>query len=269
MHTPFAGGEVVRERPILFLVFLRRASEGLFHVTGGGAEFRAVIEVVDELVLIAKLIVLSHGGKPIEGQIILVIELSPKALALIGELTHLDGYAPVMVGTGKGAENGNADAQNELGLMYATGRTTQRSPAKAFEWTEKAAEQNNRSAIYNLGTFYERGCGCEVNFEYASLLYLKAASMGMPEAAYSLGHLYHEGKGVEKDPAKAFLLCRTAAEEGYAKAVYDTAVLYLYGDGTERDLGKAKKYFQRAFELGFVKARDNIRMIEEEERRAQ
>lgn len=108
-----------------------------------------------------------------------------------------------------------------------------------------------------------------MNFEYASLLYLKAASMGMPEAAYSLGHLYHEGKGVEKDPAKAFLLCRTAAEEGYAKAVYDTAVLYLYGDGTERDLGKAKKYFQRAFELGFVKARDNIRMIEEEERRAQ
>ena len=51
--------------------------------------------------------------------------------------------------------------------------------------------------------------------------------------------------------------------------MYDTAVLYLYGDGTERDLGKAKKYFQRAFELGFVKARDNIRMIEEEERRAQ
>lgn len=101
MHAPFAGGEVVRERPFLFLVFLRRASEGLLHVTGGGAEFRAVIEVVDEPVLIAKLIVLSHGGKPIEGQIILVIELSPKALALIGELTHLDGYAPVMVGTGK------------------------------------------------------------------------------------------------------------------------------------------------------------------------
>ena len=34
MHTPFAGGEVVRERPFLFLVFLRRASEGLLHVTG-------------------------------------------------------------------------------------------------------------------------------------------------------------------------------------------------------------------------------------------
>ena len=101
MHTPFAGGEVVRERPFLFFVFLRRASEGLLHVTGGGAEFRAIIEVVDEPVLIAKLIVLSHGGKPFEGQIILVIELSPKALALIGELTHLDGYAPVMVGTGK------------------------------------------------------------------------------------------------------------------------------------------------------------------------
>ena len=91
----------MRERPFLFFVFLRRASEGLLHVTGGGAEFRAIIEVVDELVLIAKLIVLSHGGKPFEGQIILVIELSPKALALIGDLTHLDGYAPVMVGTGK------------------------------------------------------------------------------------------------------------------------------------------------------------------------
>lgn len=38
MHTPFAGGEVVRERPFLFLVFLRRASEGLLRVTGGGAE---------------------------------------------------------------------------------------------------------------------------------------------------------------------------------------------------------------------------------------
>lgn len=101
MHTPFAGGEVVWERPFLFFVFLRRASEGLLYVTGSGAEFRAVIEVVDEPFLSAKPIVLSHGGKPFEGQIILVIELSPKAFALIGELTHLDGYAPVMVGTGK------------------------------------------------------------------------------------------------------------------------------------------------------------------------
>jgi TPR repeat protein len=46
----------------------------------------------------------------------------------------------------KAAEQGNADAQNNLGLMYQT---------EAIKWYLKAAEQGNTGAQFNLGLMYD------------------------------------------------------------------------------------------------------------------
>ena len=52
------------------------------------------------------------------------------------------------------AEQGNAGAQNDLGVMYAEGRGVPQDDAKAIKWFRKAAEQGHADAQLNLGEMY-------------------------------------------------------------------------------------------------------------------
>ena len=50
----------------------------------------------------------------------------------------------------KAAEQGNVDAQNNLGVMYYAGEGVPRDETKAKEWFKKAAAQGNADAQANL-----------------------------------------------------------------------------------------------------------------------
>ena len=50
----------------------------------------------------------------------------------------------------KAADQGNADAQNNLGVMYYSGEGVPSDTAKAAEWFKKAAAQGNADAQANL-----------------------------------------------------------------------------------------------------------------------
>src|SRR6516164_1063050 len=56
----------------------------------------------------------------------------------------------------KAAEQGYADAQNNLGIGYALGRGTARDDAVAVEWFRKAANLGSAAAQNNLGTMYQQ-----------------------------------------------------------------------------------------------------------------
>jgi TPR repeat protein len=49
------------------------------------------------------------------------------------------------------SKQGNADAQNNLGTMYANGKGVLKDDKQAASWYQKAAEQENAGAQYNLG----------------------------------------------------------------------------------------------------------------------
>ena len=55
------------------------------------------------------------------------------------------------------AEQGDADAQDKLGLMYENGRGTLKDYKESFKWYHKAAEQGNPSAQQYLGFLYASG----------------------------------------------------------------------------------------------------------------
>lgn len=58
------------------------------------------------------------------------------------------------------AEQGDAEAQFQLGLHYASGAGGARQDwARAAEWTRRAAEQGHVGAQANMGVFYETGNG--------------------------------------------------------------------------------------------------------------
>ena len=59
----------------------------------------------------------------------------------------------------KAAEQGDADAQYNLGFMYATGDGVIKDAAEAVKWYRKAAEQGYADAQYNLGLMYANGDG--------------------------------------------------------------------------------------------------------------
>jgi uncharacterized protein len=57
----------------------------------------------------------------------------------------------------KAAEQGNANAQNKLGLMYAFGIGTPKDGAQSLFWYRKAAEQGDASAQFAIGLMYYDG----------------------------------------------------------------------------------------------------------------
>ena len=57
------------------------------------------------------------------------------------------------------AEQGDVDAQHNLGYMYDIGRGVPENDAEAFKWYRLAAEQGNAKGLYLLGLMYYNGEG--------------------------------------------------------------------------------------------------------------
>lgn len=94
----------------------------------------------------------------------------------------------------RSAEQGNAEAQYRLGLMYDMGEDIDQDYGKAFEWYEKSANQGLASSQSKLGSMYRYGKGVEVNHAKASEWYWKAYEQGNEEAHYQLGTIYISNK---------------------------------------------------------------------------
>jgi hypothetical protein len=65
------------------------------------------------------------------------------------------------------AANGDAAAENELGLRYATGDGAKQDEQQALDWFRKAADQGNLAAQSKLGSIYLSGHGTAQNFSQA------------------------------------------------------------------------------------------------------
>src|SRR6185369_15612676 len=88
------------------------------------------------------------------------------------------------------AEQGNAQAQGDLGWMYADGEGVAKDDTAAVLWYRKAAEQGLASAQHNLGWMYANGRGVAKDNATAVLWYRKAAEQGFARAQINLGAMY-------------------------------------------------------------------------------
>ena len=67
--------------------------------------------------------------------------------------------APNLDGVRQAAEQGDADAQFYLGMVYYTGEGVSEDDAEAVRWYRMAAEQGDVSAQFSLGLMYATGRG--------------------------------------------------------------------------------------------------------------
>ena len=65
------------------------------------------------------------------------------------------------------AEQGDAEAQFNLGNIYYTGEGVTQDYELAFEWYQKAAHQGHTKAQFNLGTMYYNGQGAPRSLIYS------------------------------------------------------------------------------------------------------
>lgn len=112
------------------------------------------------------------------------------------------------------AEQGDAEAQNNLGIMYTLGDGVEQDFGQAAECFRRAAEQGYAEAQNNLGVSYRDGKGVEKDYHQAVNWFRKAAEQGLPKAQFNLGYMYAEGEGVEQDLKRAAEWYRKAAEQG-------------------------------------------------------
>ena len=159
------------------------------------------------------------------------------------------------------ADQGNATAQYNLGLMYAIGEGVLKDDAEAVRWYRLSADQGNATAQYNLGIRYAIGRGVLKDDAEAVRWYRLSAEQGDADAQYNLGLRYDNGEGVLKDDAEAVRWYRLSAEQGNATAQYNLGISYANGEGVLKDSVLAHMWFNIAGANGNEaarKRRDNL-----------
>ena len=85
------------------------------------------------------------------------------------------------------AEQGDANAQYNLGNMYIYGNGVPENDVEAVKWHRLAAAQGHAGAQFNLGIHHTNGKGVAQNHMEAVKWYRLAAAQGLANAQYNLG----------------------------------------------------------------------------------
>lgn len=166
------------------------------------------------------------------------------------------------------AEEGNAYAQNNLGVVYQKGSGVEVDLQKAVYWFQRGAEGGNGKAMSNLGVAYLKGYGVERNIPLAAEWIRKSAITGEQSGYFNLATLYYNGIGMEKDYDMALHYAHAALEakdvDSYTeksatlksqnimkgKVLMFLALCYREGVGTAPDMMKSFEYMRLAANNG-------------------
>jgi uncharacterized protein len=179
------------------------------------------------------------------------------------------------------AAQGNAAAQNSVGVLYANGLGVSVNYTEAIRWYRMAADQGYPLAEYNIGELYEFGLGVSPDYIEAMRWYRMAADQGNAGvqnniraydahrssqnytalAQHKIGAMYLRGMGVPRDNAEAMRWFQKAAVQGNAAAQNDIGVLYENGWSVARDYSEAMRWFRMAAAQEFALAQNNIGVI--------
>ena len=89
--------------------------------------------------------------------------------------------------------------------MYRDGKGIGQDYHQAVKWFRRAAEQGEVDAQVNLGFMYGKGQGVATDYQQAFNWYRKAAEQGDENGEYALGVIYSNGRGVPKDLVRSYM----------------------------------------------------------------
>lgn len=110
-------------------------------------------------------------------------------------------------------------------MLYNDGKGVAKDQKEATKWYRKAADQGDAPAQFNLGVMYAFGTGAAKDPEQAVKWFCAAANQGVPNAQFNLGVMYEEGRGVLKDEIEALAWYNVSAISGFEPAVKNREIL--------------------------------------------
>jgi len=137
------------------------------------------------------------------------------------------------------AEQGDADAQFNLALLYDNGWGVPQDYKTAVKWYTLSAKQGNARAQYNLAWMYDNGEGVPQDYKTAVKWYTLAAEQGVAIAQYNLGGMYAGGLGVLQDNLYAHMWWNIAASLGNEDASHNRD--FIAEEMTPADISKAQQ----------------------------
>lgn len=125
----------------------------------------------------------------------------------------------------------------------------------------RASANGDARAENNLGVMAARGDGGRADYKAAITHFRKAAEMGSSSARYNLGVAYRKGMGVAPDPIAASTEFRISSDMGYAPASRTLADMLAAGEGLRRNPSEAKRLYEVAALAGDKIARQRLKTM--------
>ena len=144
------------------------------------------------------------------------------------------------------AEQGDAPAQHNLGVMYDNGRGVLQDYKTAVKWYRLSAEQGYAPAQYNLGLMYLEGIGILQEYKTAVKWFRLSAEQGNADAQNNLGFMYGNGDGVIQDNVYAHMWWNISASTGNKSAVKNRDI--ITNKMTPADISVAQKLARECIE---------------------
>ena len=129
---------------------------------------------------------------------------------------------------------------------------------KAYDIWIKPAQQGDPEAQYNIGLLYMKGLGVEHNDREALKWFTYAGEQGLADAQYNAVVMFYTGKGVYPDYKSAIDWWTLAVAQGHANAENNLAIMYAFAYGTKLDTEKALQLWTAAAQQGHPDAIDSL-----------
>ena len=143
----------------------------------------------------------------------------------------------------KASDQGQSDAQADLGYYYMTGINLGQDFKEGLRLTHLAADHGSLLAMRNLGVFEENGTGVPVDKKLAKDWYKKAADAGDLEGLVFLADLLSQKSSEVYDALAAVQYYKKAADLGNSDAKLQYGYYLLNGDVIAKDEFAASDMF--------------------------
>jgi TPR repeat protein len=118
-----------------------------------------------------------------------------------------------------------------------------------FEETKLLAEQGDANAQHNLGLMYYHGDGVPENYTEAVRWYRLAADQGYASAQSNLGLMYYRGDGVPQNNIRAYVWWSVSAAQGLERAKDNRDI--VTNQLTPDELARGQDIATRCFESDY------------------